>query len=142
RAAGHVPDEIDLVRADPDAAGLEALEVVELAGGVDPGPDLPERAVGLERGLVDGRAVGQRSDQANSTSGARSAARQKVTIRPARSRSQGFSSRGSSPISSSTSSIQRPAMAPRWPSEIIATDVIQDGSTRSIVRSSWSGASS
>ena len=54
--------------------------------------------------------------------GAGRPARENSTIRPAMSRIQGFSSRGSRPSSSSSSSIQRPASAPM--------EVVRDGGDR------------
>ena len=50
RLAGDVADHLDLVRPEPDAAGLERLEVVEIARRVDPRPGVPEGPIGLERG--------------------------------------------------------------------------------------------
>jgi hypothetical protein len=39
--AGHVADQLDLVRPKPDAAGPEAVEVVEGATDVDARPGVP-----------------------------------------------------------------------------------------------------
>ena len=92
------------------AAGLEPLEVVEPRPQRG-WPSRRPRATGWPRSTRrrPGSRRAHRSDQAKMTSGARSASRQKATTRPARSRIQGFSSRGSSPISSSTrrSSVRR-----------------------------------
>ena len=110
RPAVDVADRLDLVVAQPDATLAEAGQVVEVAVLVDRRPRLPERLVGGVRGGVLGVRA-HPSDHTNTTSGARSAARQNATTCPARSRIQGFSSRGSGPSSSSSRSIQRPAMA-------------------------------
>ena len=70
RPAGDVADHLDLVRPEPDAAGLEALEVVEVAGRRGP-PSRRPRATRLAANdaVAVGRRVGQRSDHAKSTSG-------------------------------------------------------------------------
>ena len=58
--AGDVADHLDLVRTEPHAAGLEPLEVVELAGGVDGRPGIPEGLVGRDRRVDVRLAAGSR----------------------------------------------------------------------------------
>jgi hypothetical protein len=48
RLACDVPEQLDLVRPNPDAAGLEPLQVVEVARRVDRRPGVPEGLVGGE----------------------------------------------------------------------------------------------
>ena len=137
RPAGDVADHLDLVRPEPDAAGLEAVEVVEVARRRGSPSRRPTAIVGRER-----RLDGRRARPSGSSRATRRTARPARGRPPGRRRRAGRRGRGSRaspraaarPSSSSTSSIQRPAIAPRSWSGIRATAVIHVGSTRSIVR--------
>ena len=96
------------------------------------------RATRSTRRMSSGRLAAQ-IDQAKTTADEPSAARAKRTRSPARVRIHGFSSRGNAPSSSSTRSIQRPAIASTSRSGIRATAWIQATSTPSTVRSPTSG---
>ena len=139
--ARDIADELDLVAAQPDAAGPEALEVVEVTRRVDGGPGVPQGVVGGERPRHSGRSARhvrpQRSDQAKSTSADRSrgpAERDDLRRRARGSRASPRAAAGRAPPRRDRSSARRSRRAPR--SGMRATAAIQAGSTRSIVRSS------
>ena len=60
RPTRDIADELDLVRPEPDAAGPEALEVVEVTRRVDRGPGVPQRLVRGERLGIPIRSAGHR----------------------------------------------------------------------------------
>jgi hypothetical protein len=60
RTTRDIADQLDLVGAEPNATGLEALEVVEPTGRMDRGPGVPQRLVGSECLGIPIRSTGHR----------------------------------------------------------------------------------
>ena len=106
--AGDVADELELVRLDPAAALSEGREVVEVALGMDPGPDVPQPLVGGDRPRL----------RVSITAGTRRTGRPELRPRVAAEPDDlagevadpGLLLARQLPSSSSTRSIQRPAM--------------------------------
>ena len=141
RPAADVADRRDLLVEQPDAAGAEPGEVVEVAFGVDRGPGLPQPLVRRERFRVIaqlGRSLPGSAIRA--TRGRRRPAPDPPSGRTGRGRRSARGSRASPrapvrPTSSSMRAIQPPATPSSVRSGIAATAEIQVGSTRSMLRS-------